>query len=114
MKPLRILLLSLLAVGLTLSGAFAMKHLPEERGKTLFNDPKFGGGKSGKSCATCHKPEMKDEKMSLRSAGGKTKSIEETVNICIEGPLMGKAIDPGSEQMKDIVAYIRSLGKMKK
>jgi len=41
--------------------------------------------------------------------GKKQKSLEEAVNFCIENALKGKAINPKSEQMKDIVAYIKSL-----
>ena len=40
---------------------------------------------------------------------GKTqKNIEEAVNFCIINANMGKAIDVKSEQMKDMVAYIKS------
>lgn len=90
------------------------------KGKALFNDPKFGNGTSGKSCATCHQPDAKDEKMSLRKAGSKkeftimgkqSKTLEEVVNICIEGPLKGKAIDTKSADMENIVGYIKSLKK---
>ena len=46
---------------------------------------------------------------------GKTqKSIEEAVNFCIINANEGKAIDAKSGQMKDMVAYIKSLkGKVK-
>ena len=41
---------------------------------------------------------------------GKTqKNIEEAVNFCIINANKGKAIDVKSEQMKDMVAYIKSL-----
>ena len=54
MKTLKITLLSLAALSLLFTGAFAAKHLPEERGKALFNDVKFAGGAAGKSCGSCH------------------------------------------------------------
>jgi cytochrome c len=116
MKVLRIVLLSIIALGLLLSGAFAMKHLPEERGKTLFNDTKFGGGTAGKSCNSCHPGgkglEKSADKKEFGIMGKKQNSLEEAVNFCIVMALKGKAIDPKSEQMKDIVAYIKSLKGM--
>ncbi|MBI5213711.1 MAG: hypothetical protein HY957_10150 [Nitrospirae bacterium] len=117
MKVLRIVLLSIIALGLLFSGAFAMKHLPEERGKALFNDTKLGGGTAGKSCNSCHPDgkglEKAGAKKEFNIMGKKQKSLEEAVNFCIENPLKGKAIDPKSDQMKDIVAYIKSLKGMK-
>jgi cytochrome c len=38
-------------------------------------------------------------------------SLEEVVNTCIEKPLKGKALDTNSQEMQDVVAYIKSLGK---
>ena len=52
MKILKVSLLLLIILGLTFSVALAKKHLPEERGKTLFTDPKFAGG--SKACIECH------------------------------------------------------------
>ncbi|MDP3048327.1 MAG: hypothetical protein Q8N12_02710 [Thermodesulfovibrionales bacterium] len=52
MKIMKVSLLLLIILGLTFSVAFAKKHLPEERGKTLFNDQKSFGGK--KACNDCH------------------------------------------------------------
>ena len=113
MKVLKIMILSMIVLGLVFSTAFAMKHMPEESGKTLFNDAKFAGGV--KACNSCH-PDGKG----LEKAGGKKefkimgksqKNLEEAVNFCIENATKGKAIDVKSEQMKDIVAYIKSLGK---
>lgn len=113
MKILKIVLLSLIAISLLFSGAFAAKHLPEERGKALFNDPKLGGGTTGKSCNSCHPDgkglEASADKKEFKIMGKTQKSLEEAVNVCIEMAMKGKAIDPKSEQMKDIVAYIKSL-----
>ncbi|MBI5199040.1 MAG: hypothetical protein HZA09_03385, partial [Nitrospirae bacterium] len=115
MKAIKLTMLLLVILGLIFSTAFAMKHLPEERGKTLFNDPKFAGGK--RACSSCH-PNGKDledvadklaRKELLTPPGKKFKSLEETVNFCIENAIMGKAIDPKSDQMKDMIAYIISL-----
>lgn len=115
MKILKITLLSMIIMGLLFSATFAVKHQPEERGKTLFNDPKFAGATSGKSCNSCHPDgkgvENAGAKKEFTIMGKKQNSIEEAVNFCIENAIKGKAIDPKSEQMKDMVAYIKSLGK---
>ena len=118
MKKFIIPLIPALALLLVCSFAFAMKHTPEERGKTLFNDPKFAGGQ--KACSQCHPDgkglQMAGDKKEFKIMGGKQMSLEEAVNVCIVNANKGKAIDTGSEQMKDIVAYIKSLkpGKMEK
>jgi cytochrome c len=116
MKLLKIAVLSLVAlvaVGLVFSVAIAKQHLPEERGKTLFNDARFGGGTSGKSCNSCHPDgkgvENSADKKEFGIMGKKQVGLEAAVNFCIENALKGKAIDPKSDQMKDIVAYIKSL-----
>lgn len=113
MKILRIVLLSMIAIGLLFSGAFAMKHLPKERGKALFTDPKFAGG--SKSCNECHAGgkglEKAADKKKFKIMGKTQKSLEEAVNFCIENANKGKAIDAKSDQMKDMVAYIKSLAK---
>lgn len=115
MKFFRIIALSMVVAGLTFSTAIAKQHLPEERGKSIFNDAKLGGGTSGKSCNSCHPDgkgvEKSGEKKEFGIMGKQQKSLEEAVNFCIENALKGKAIDSKSGQMKDIVAYIKSLGK---
>lgn len=111
MKALKIAILSMVALGLLFSGAFAGKHLPEERGKALFNDPKFAGGI--KSCNACHPGgrglEKSADKKEFRIMGKTQKSLEEAVNVCIVHANKGKAIAVDSQEMKDIVAYIKSL-----
>lgn len=120
MKTLRIMVLAIVALGLVFSGVFAADV---EKGKALFNDPKLGGGTSGKSCNSCH-PDGKGlmggkTEYVTPAPGGKKKThktLEEAVNWCIEMALKGKAIDPKGEDMANIVAYINSLkvGTMKK
>lgn len=95
------------------TAVFAMHHTAEERGKALFNDPKFGGATAGRSCGTCH-PDGKGllgvgEKKMWKTPGGEFKTLEDAVNICITMALKGKALDVKSEQMKDIVSYLKSL-----
>jgi hypothetical protein len=112
MKSLKIIALISIAM-LLASAVFAMHHTPEDRGKTLFNDPKLGGGTSGKSCNSCH-PDGKGlegvgSKMMWKNPGGEFKSLEEATNVCITLALKGKALDVKSEQMKDLVAYMKSI-----
>jgi cytochrome c len=104
--------LSVILLGLVASGAFAGKHLPEERGKTLFEDPKAFAGRV--SCNQCHPGGS-----GLEESGAKTKfnimgqtqnSLEEAVNFCIVNANEGEAIPEDSDEMKEIVAYINSLG----
>ena len=83
------------------------------QGKILFNDPKFAGAMSGKSCNTCHPGgtglEQAGSKKEFHIAGEAQKSLEEAVNACIVNAIGGKALDPKSVAMQDIVAYIKSL-----
>ncbi len=73
------------------------------KGKTLFSDPKFGGGTAGVSCNSCH-PDGKG----LEKAAD-MKGLEKQVNACIKNALKGKGIDLKSAEMADIVAYLKSL-----
>lgn len=115
MKTLKVVLLFLAVYGLVFSFAHAAGDV--SKGKELFKDPKFAGAVSGKSCNSCH-----PDGRGLGNAGGKTefhvmgktqKTLEDVVNFCIENANKGKALDPSSEQMKDIVAYIKSLNVQK-
>ncbi|TAN43959.1 MAG: hypothetical protein EPN22_08700 [Nitrospirae bacterium] len=75
MKILKVVLCMLVALGLALSTAFAAGDAV--KGKALYNDAKFGGGTSGKSCNSCH-PDGKrlegaaDRNMELGTATVKT------------------------------------------
>jgi len=105
---------ALIAIVMLLASAvLAMSHTPEDRGKALFNDTKLGGGTSGKSCGTCH-PDGKGlegigSKKEWKTPGGETKSLEEAINICVTMALKGTALDVKSEQMKDLVSYLKSI-----
>lgn len=113
MKIVKVILLSLIAVSLVFSFVFAAGEVA--KGKAMFNDPKFAGGTSEKSCNSCHPDGKGLEKAGIkkewRTPAGVHKTLEEAVNICITMALKGKALDPKSQEMKDIVAYIKSLGK---
>lgn len=41
--------------------------------------------------------------------GMEKNSVEEIVNVCIEKPLGGVAIDPAGEEMGDLIAYMKTL-----
>ena len=111
MKILRTVLLIIAVFGLIFSVAYGSGDAA--KGKALFNDTTFAGAATGKSCNSCHPDGRGLEKSGDRhefSIMGKTQSsLEEAVNICIEKALKGKAIDPASEEMQDIIAYITSL-----
>ena len=111
MKVLKILTISLMVLGLCSAFVFAMSDTPADRGKALFNDPAFAGG--NKACSSCHPDgsglENAAGKKVFGIMGKKQASLEDAVNFCIVNAINGKAIDVKSEQMKDMVAYIKSL-----
>ncbi len=89
-----------------------------EKGKFLFESPDFGGGTSGKSCKTCHaggrnlsSKLFSKETTTFGIMGMEKNNLAEVVNVCIERPLKGKAIDPEGEEMMDIIAYMETIAK---
>jgi cytochrome c len=97
---------------LTFSLTFAMSHKAAERGKALFENPDFAGGK--KACNSCH-----PKGDGLLTAGSKTEfsimekkqsSLEEAINFCIVNANKGKAIAEDSKEMQEMVTFIKSLG----
>lgn len=111
---MKILTFATAAVTVLISmSSFAFAAGNAEKGKALFNDPKAFGGK--KACSLCHPDggglESAAGKKVFNIAGRTQESLEEAVNACIVNASGGKAIDVMSGQMKDIVAYIKSLGK---
>jgi cytochrome c len=115
MKTILIVLMTGILMGLMLPGAYAVKHLPEDRGKAHFNAPSFAGGKI--ACNSCHPDgkglETAATKKKLMTPAGPADSLEEAINLCIVNAAKGEAIDPDSARMKDLIAYIRSLGDKK-
>ena len=103
MKGLKITMLSMISVNLIFSLAIAAGDM--EKGKALFNDPKFGGGTAGVSCNSCH-PDGKG----LEKAGDR-KDLEKFVNACIQNALKGKGIGLKSAEMGDIIVTIKSFKK---
>lgn len=106
MKVLKVCVLSIIAMCLVFSSAFAADIA---KGKALFNDAKLGGGTAGKSCNSCHKDGSGIDSSKKEFMGGKAKSLEDAVNMCITMMLKGKAIDAKGADMANITAYIKSV-----
>ena len=109
MRSMRIACISVVALGLVVTFAFAAGEA--EKGKALFNDSKFAGGV--KACNSCHPDgkglEKAGDKKEFHIMGGVQKSLEEAINTCIVNANKGKAIDVKSDQMKQMAAYIKTL-----
>ena len=86
--------------GLSMSGEASVT-----KGKELFNDPALGGSSNQKSCGSCH-----PDGRGLKSAGDKD-NLADMINMCIERPLKGKALENESIEMKALQLYIKSLKK---
>jgi cytochrome c len=84
-----------------------------EKGKVLFCDKTFTGASVGMSCNSCHINgkglQGAGNEKECRIMGKYYKTLPEAVNHMIVTALHGKALDPESEEMVDIVAYIKSL-----
>jgi len=108
MKKALVLVAALMMTGSLVYAASA------DKGKALFESPTFGGGTTGKSCNTCHEDGKglgSDlfERQQYTIMGQDKKTLAEVVNVCIEQPLGGKAIDPQGEEMQDVIAYMKTL-----
>ncbi len=114
MKLTKILLLAFVALCLVFSFALAADD-SAAKGKAMFNDKTFAGGK--KACSSCHPDgkglEKSGAKKEWKTPVGAAKTLEEAINLCIVNANGGKALDPKSQQMADMVAYIKSLGAKK-
>lgn len=81
------------------------------RGKALFNDPSFAGGK--KACNDCHLEGRNlvgvANKSRFTVMGNNLATLEDVVNFCIKNASHGKPIKKGSRDMKDMIEYLRSL-----
>jgi cytochrome c len=109
MDKKKIFLLSAALTGAMLSAAIAAGDAAE--GKALFNNPKFADGV--RACSSCHPDgrglENAADKKEFHIGRQTQRSLEEAVNACIVNANEGKAIDPQSAEMQNIVAYIKSL-----
>jgi len=99
MKSLKVVMLLIIALGLS-AAVFAGDV---EKGKALFSDPKLG--MSGKSCNDCHAGGAKLEK----AAGKDDKALAEILNKCIEQGINGKALDVDSDDMRNLISYVKSI-----
>lgn len=73
------------------------------KGKELFNDPALGGSPNQSSCGSCH-----PDGRGLTNAGEKA-NLADMINMCIQRPLKGQALDEASTEMKALQLYIKSL-----
>lgn len=82
-----------------------------ELGKSLFSSTSLGT--NGKSCSTCHQSERKLGVLASKDSwfGGNAKTLEQAINLCIEGTLKGKALPEDSVEIQSIALYMRSLTK---
>ncbi|MDA8169656.1 MAG: hypothetical protein M0Z59_08185 [Nitrospiraceae bacterium] len=107
----------LIVLAMALTASYAAGKADIANGKRLFNDPGLGGGTSGNSCNTCHPDGKglenagKKNRHEWTNPGGKWLNLEDTNNVCILMAMKGKPIDPKGREMKDLVAYIKSLAK---
>lgn len=85
------------------SSAFASETASLDRGKELFKDAQLGT--NGKSCNVCHNGGRGMSKAAIYDE----KKLVGIINRCIKASLAGKALDPGSAEMKSLVLYIKSL-----
>jgi len=81
-------------------------------GKQLFYSPALGS--ANKSCASCHieGEDLKgvaDSYPKFSDLAAREVTLVEMNNICIEGALKGKPLDPESDAALALAAYIRSL-----
>jgi len=109
------MLLTIAAVMVLSTLAFADGDV--KRGKALFNDPQLSGSSFGVSCNACH-PNGKGlehsgeaGKTTWSSCSGERHSLEDAINTCFLMANKGQPIDLQSQEMKDLIAYIKSLAK---
>ena len=107
MKSLQVILITLVALFIVCSLGLAGEKGNADKGKALFNDAKFAGGK--KACGECHPNGKGLEKAADKKEFKTQDSLERQVNACIVGANKGNVIEPKSAEMADIIAYIKSL-----
>lgn len=116
MKTAKIAVLSLLAAGLLVSVSFAAGG-DVAKGKAMFNDAKLNGAPGVNSCNSCHPDGKALEKAGAMgrkdwtNPGGTWLALEDANNVCVIMAVKGKALDPRSQEMADLVAYIKSLAR---
>lgn len=95
----------ILAAALLVAGSLTLSHAAStDKGKALFESPTLGGGTTGKSCVTCH-----EGGKNFSPGLAENKGLAAMVNMCIEKPLGGTAIDPEGQEMQDLIIYMKAL-----
>ena len=85
------------------------------RGEKLFADA--GLGTNGKSCTTCHTELGKGKnKLTGRSPfpkvfsmAKKVRTLDQTVQMCVTGPMKGPALAWDDDRLADLVFYVNGL-----
>lgn len=110
-KLAKTMALGVLGLALALP-AVLTAQTPEQRGQALFQNPKAFGGQT--SCSACHPGgrglEQAAAKTSFRIMGQRQNNLAEAVNFCIINANRGQAIAEDSEEMRAIIAYLKTLG----
>ena len=99
----------LLVFGLLITITLVYAEGNVARGKKLFNDPTFADSANAKSCNSCHPGGTGMEDVAEDYADNPD-ALKKQVNACIQAALKGKPIETSSQEMKDIIAYMKSLG----
>ena len=104
-----------LATAMVMAGGLSLGYAADiDKGRALFESPSLGGGTTGKSCKTCHSGGENlgsdlFEREQFKIMGMGRKNLAEVINVCIENPLGGTAIDPQGQEMNDLIAYMKTL-----
>lgn len=110
-----VFILTASVICLSLSYAIAGSSL---KGKAYFNDKEFAWSTNQKSCNSCHPNGkglgMSGEKSSFKIMGNKLESLEEVINFCIENALEGQKLKIHSEEMQNMMLYIKTIKAKKK
>jgi len=110
-----VMFLSITVVMVLSAPAFADGDV--KRGKTLFNDPQLSGSSFGVSCSACHpngrglEHSGETGKTTWSSCSGERNSLEDAINTCFLMANKGQPNDLKSQEMKDLIALIKSLAK---
>lgn len=88
-------------------------------GRRLYLDPTLAGGTTEKCCATCHEQGRDlgsdlDQRTDFDVMGIAMQGLAEVINFCIEVTLRGEGLEPRSNEMGDLIAYIIWLGKQQR
>lgn len=106
-----VVLTAAVVLGLAVPVTLVAQAADKEQGRALFQNPQAFGGEV--SCSSCHPGgsglEQAGDKTTFNIMGEVQNSLAEAVNFCIVNANQGQAIAEDSDEMKNIVAYIKSL-----